>query len=840
MLGGRLGIILWLLVAAPAGATPTDAAAGAALMARGRYAEARTRLESAARTGKALEARYQLGLLYRAIGEQKLEREQWNAFYDDYEQGRIDRKSARELGYVARAAHMLGGWKDANDTFRDAVDADPKGAEGARANIGWARLFLEKYDAGHAEVCLDEALKILPEDAEGRTLLAAVKLEQSYDVAGALRELDRAEKAARGFVEARLLRARIALEGEDHAGARRIADEVLAQNPEDVGARTILAGAALLDDQREAYAAQRARVLAVHPRAARFFHELGELLVREHRYLEAVPLEEEALRVDDKDPVARAAYGANLLRLGREAEGLEALRAAWKKDKYNVRTYNLLQLFEDVIPKAYTTIEAPPFRLRVPIAERALLEATALPLLRRAEQALTALYGFAPAGPVTVELYTDPKHYAVRTIGLPGLDALGVTFGSLVTAMSPSMGKFNWGMVLWHELSHVYAIQASRSRVPRWFTEGLSEYETTVADPLWTRRTSSELASALQRKTLLPLERLDLAFLHARNLSQMVVAYHEAAAAVRYFVERAGRKGVLSALRRFSEGASFATIVKETTGEDLARFDVAFHAWLAAQLRGYEGQLLLRPTDYSDVEALEAAHQVNPKEPRTRALLALAKLQAGQIEEAQKLLEDRKTPSAEVMYAAVRVFLATKHLDEARAGLQILRATARGVEVELLAARVAKASNDVDGAWTALVAAAAADPDRAEPWALMAELASGKPTPKACGADPVVCKITALTKATELEIMDGGLGKQLFALLAAGKNERALEAGRRALDIAPFDGALRLQLATLLAERGDKAAARAELARARMCTLSDQGQAAATKLEAQLGTTPRR
>jgi len=42
-----------------------------------------------------------------------------------------------------------------------------------------------------------------------------------------------------------------------------------------------------------------------------------------------------------------------------------------------------------------------------------------------------------------------------------------VCFGQVITAMSPSNGDINWGMVLWHELGHVFAIQLSNSRVPR-------------------------------------------------------------------------------------------------------------------------------------------------------------------------------------------------------------------------------------------------------------------------------------------------------------------------------------------------------------------------------------
>ncbi len=805
-----------LCCSAVAEAAPRDPVAEAVALAdAGRYAEARAKLEAAPRS---LESRFQLGLVYRATGDRPRERASWNSFFDDYEAGRIDKKRARALTYVARAAHLLGSWKDANDTYRDAVDADPKGKDGARANIAWGRLFLEKYDAGHAEVCLDDALKILPEDPEARTLLAAVKLEQSYDVPGALKELDRAERAAPGYPEALSLRGKIALEGEDPVLAKKLAARLLAKNPAQLAARTLIAGAALLADDKVAYAAERTSVLGTNPRQSRFFHELGELLVREHRYADAIALEEEAIQVDETDPVARAAYGANLLRLGREAEGLEALRSAWKKDKYNVRSYNLLQLFEEVIPKRYVMIDAPPFRLRVPTSERAVLEQTVVPLLLRAEKALTKLYGFRPKGPVTIELYTDPKHYAVRTIGLPGLDAIGVTFGPVVTAMSPSVGKFNWGMVLWHELAHVYAIEASRSRVPRWFTEGLSEYETTIADPTWTRRTSAEVAGALSRNELLSVGVLNHAFVSARDLPHMVLAYHESAAAVRYFIERAGRVKIMAALKRFGEGKRFEQIVEELLSEDLATFDAGLKASLGKRLAIYDGQLLVRSSDYSDVSGLEERLKANGDDGRARGLLALAKLAAGDTEGAMKLLAQKSgLPSPEMMYASTRIMLSTKHVDEAKVGMEILRrAGGRGADVELLAARVAKAASDVDGAWRALEAAAKADPDRVDPHTMRAELAAGTPRPSAC-ADAAQCQIEALRRAVELEVMDPSLGKKLFTLLAQQKSPDAQGAAERAFDVAPFDVALRLDVASYLADRKDWSGAGKQLAIARAC-----------------------
>ena len=816
----RVLAVVIFLVAGVAQAAPQDALAVArALREHGRYAEARPRLEALARAPAALEARYQLGLLYRATGDRTAERAIWNGFYDDYDQGRIDKASSKQLLYVARAAQLLGGYKDANDTFRDAVDADAPsgkngGKDGAHANIGWARLFLEKYDAGHAEVCLDDALKILPEDPDGRTLLARVKLEQSYDVPAALRELDRAEKAAPGWPEALAMRAEIALQAAELDRVRSLASKLLADNPEAVDARTLLAGLALLGDDRPAYEAQRAHVLATNPRASRFFHDLAELLVRNHRYEDAIPLAEEALKVDPKDAVARAAYGANLLRLGREPEGLTALRESWRGDRYNVRTYNLLQLFEDVIPKRYTFIDAPPFKLRVATDEKAIVEATVVPLLQRARAALDVAYA-TKLGPVTIELYTDPKHYAVRTVGLPGLDAIGVTFGPVVTAMSPSMGTFNWGMVLWHELSHVYAIRASRSRVPRWFTEGLSEYETTVFDQTWTRRTSAELAEALQSGALLHVGALDQAFVTARDLSHVVVAYHEASAAVTYFVERTGRAGINAALASFGKGHDFASVVRETTGQDLAAFDTSFRAWLDARLAVYRGQLLIGSSDVSDVESLKSTFE-RTHDARTRGHYALALLHAGDLAGAARLVgQAGPSPSLETRHAAVKVALAQKNPALATTLLEALRtAGGRGAEVELVAARVHKAASRIDDAWAALVQAAKDDPDRAEPWDLEAELAVTTPKPAAC-AEAKACAEAALSHAVPLDIMSARTAKALFKLRVELQRPTAGEAAQRVLEVAPFDGALRRDYAAWLKGRAPQEAGKqAALARA--------------------------
>src|SRR5262249_28739126 len=147
---------------------------------------------------------------------------------------------------------------------------------------------------------------------------------------------------------------------------------------------------------------------------------------------------------------------------------------------------------------------------------------------------------FTPKTPVTVELFSEPDQYSVRTVGLPNLGALAVCFGQVITAMSPSNGNLNWGMILWHELGHVFAIQLTESRVPRWFTEGLSEVETLLARKEWRRENDVDVWQAYAANNLPSVVELNSRFMRAGDMNDMVVAYHMSSMTVEFMVRRFG------------------------------------------------------------------------------------------------------------------------------------------------------------------------------------------------------------------------------------------------------------------------------------------------------------
>ncbi len=249
------------------------------------------------------------------------------------------------------------------------------------------------------------------------------------------------------------------------------------------------------------------------------------------------------------------------------------------------------------------------------------------------------------------ELYGAPEHYAVRTVGLPRLGLAGVCFGRVITSQSPSNGAFNWGMVLAHELAHVFSLLPSRSRVPRWFTEGLAELETARLRPDWRRQADVELAAALEAGRTPGLLTLSQAFVRARGSQDAAVAYMHAAAAVEFLERSFGFPRLRTALVAWGAGTPDEQVLEQLAGMPLARLDERFRADLdkrlgplRVQLRPYEqarkaGLEAVRAGDKSAaLKQLRAAVAAAPSSIEAKVLLA-EHLAAMGDDEAQLALE---------------------------------------------------------------------------------------------------------------------------------------------------------------------------------------------------------
>jgi tetratricopeptide (TPR) repeat protein len=187
-----------------------------------------------------------------------------------------------------------------------------------------------------------------------------------------------------------------------------------------------------------------------------------------------------------------------------------------------------------------------------------------------------------------LEVYPDHEDFAVRTTGVPGLGALGVTFGTVVAMDSPSgrtPGEFHWASTLWHEMSHVYVLTATKHRVPRWFTEGLAVYEETATSPDWGDRLDPEAIGAIEKNKLLPVAELDRGFVRPSYPMQVIVSYFQAGQICGYIAQKWGYSKLLEMIHSFAELKTTPQVIQDDLKMSPEDFDKEFLAWLKANTK---------------------------------------------------------------------------------------------------------------------------------------------------------------------------------------------------------------------------------------------------------------
>jgi DNA-binding SARP family transcriptional activator len=154
-------------------------------------------------------------------------------------------------------------------------------------------------------------------------------------------------------------------------------------------------------------------------------------------------------------------------------------------------------------------------------------------------------------------------------------------------------GEFHWASTLWHELSHVFVLAATKHRAPRWFTEGLAVYEETAVAPDWGDRMTPEVIRAIRDKRLLPVTQLDRGFVRPSYPGQVVVSYFQAGRLCAFIAERWGFDKLLEMMQGFGARKGTPEVIEQTLGLKPEELDRQFLGWLEARTRrtveGFEG-----------------------------------------------------------------------------------------------------------------------------------------------------------------------------------------------------------------------------------------------------------
>jgi hypothetical protein len=254
-------------------------------------------------------------------------------------------------------------------------------------------------------------------------------------------------------------------------------------------------------------------------------------------------------------------------------------------------TVNTLRLLDSLAKFDVLKVKSPDMNLMLDKKESATLGPYVEKLTRDAINTFSRRYGFRPSAPVTVEMYPNSADFAVRIAGLPGIGLLGVTFGDLLAMDSPSgrqTGDFHWGSVLWHEMAHVFTLGATKNRVPRWLSEGLSVYEEWTTGPTPGMAVSPKVLDAFKDGKLMPISTLDNGFMRPTYEGQIQISYDQAGLVCFFAAERFGFPKVVEFLLAFNEtgmttGAAVRNVFK-VAPED---FDKEFQAFMSKRFSAY-------------------------------------------------------------------------------------------------------------------------------------------------------------------------------------------------------------------------------------------------------------
>ena len=467
----------------------------------------------------------------------------------------------------------------ANDAFRDAVHARPLDPAPL---VRWGDLYLDHWQAGIAQDCFADALKLNEKYAPAFVGLAEVAAEgySARAVEFAKKALEIDPKA----YQAEEVLARVALEDGNEAKASEEAKKALEMNPEALDALAILGTIDRLNDRKDS--PWMAKILKVNPHYGEAYDVAGHFFIINRRYEEGIVLYRLALELDPQLGKARAALGLNLMRLGREDEARKQLEQAWNEGYQPLESQNTLKLMDKY--KDYDTFKTPTTILRLGKKESALLRPYFQDELDKALATYEKKYKYKLPGPVQLEVYPNHPDFEVRTMGMPGLGALGVTFDSVVAMDSPNSrkpGSFHWASTMWHELSHVYVLNMTHSRVPRWFTEGLAVYEETAASPDWGDRLDPDCIQAIKTKTLLPVSDIDRGFIHPTYPQQVIVSYFQAGKICNFIEQKWGYDKLLAMIHDYAELKPTPEVIELEFKMKPEEFDKQFLAWLEAQTK---------------------------------------------------------------------------------------------------------------------------------------------------------------------------------------------------------------------------------------------------------------
>ena len=446
--------------------------------------------------------------------------------------------------------------------FQQAEKMDPPPRE---AFLATGQLALGKHDFKLAADAFRAGLNIFTNDPDMECGLA--RAFESGDREEMLKALDAALSVNPRHIPSLLLLVDHLIDGEQYDEAEKQLALVLQVNPyqpEALAYRAVLANLRNDPTQEKQFRAEALKFWKTNPQVD---YLIGCKLSQKYRFAEGAAAQKRSLEFEPDYLPAREQLAEDLLRLGQSDEGWELAEEVHAQDGYDVTAFNLVTLHDQMTK--FQTLTNENFIVHMTPLEAGLYGDLVLDMLSREREFMTRKYGVNLTRPTVVDIFPEQKDFGVRTFGMPDNPGyLGVCFGSVITANSPASqaeNPANWEDVLWHEFTHVITLTASKNKMPRWFSEGISVYEEHQANPAWGERMNLGYRDMILNGELTPLGKLSSSFLAPKDSQHLLFAYYESSLVIDFIVQKFGLESVQKILTDLGDGKNINVAIPEHT-----------------------------------------------------------------------------------------------------------------------------------------------------------------------------------------------------------------------------------------------------------------------------------
>ncbi|HPZ42764.1 MAG TPA: peptidase MA family metallohydrolase [Bacillota bacterium] len=210
-------------------------------------------------------------------------------------------------------------------------------------------------------------------------------------------------------------------------------------------------------------------------------------------------------------------------------------------------------------------------------------------------QPITEDFGYRPRGRVPIILYST-KQELNQSFGWDASEsAMGVYWAGVIRVLSPGAWVaeteasrvrevFVTSGPMAHELTHLMVDYLTGGNYPRWFTEGVAQYEEYKLTGFILSKPED-----LLEPPLYSMEELSRDF---DNLADQTRAYSQSLAVVQYIVSQYGEEALAGLIKELGFGCSFSQAAEKVLQLDEAQFEARWQAWVLSQREVSRGRHL--------------------------------------------------------------------------------------------------------------------------------------------------------------------------------------------------------------------------------------------------------